>query len=89
LGYKHYYEDGFTGGIGFLGIAVALIARNQPLAVFPAALLFGFLSHAGLVVNTLLPREMVDVLTGTILLVFIASERMRTTWLRRVREVQA
>jgi simple sugar transport system permease protein len=86
LGYKHYYEDGFTGGIGFLGIAVALLARNEPLAVFPAALLFGFLSHAGLVVNTILPRELVDVLTGSILLVFIAAEAMRVRWLHRLRE---
>jgi ABC-type uncharacterized transport system permease subunit len=83
LGYKHYYEDGFTGGIGFLGIAVALVARNEPLAVFPAALLFGFLSEAGLIVNTLLPREMVDVLTGAILLVFIVAERVRVRWARR------
>ncbi len=77
LGYKGYYEDGFTGGIGFLGIAVALVARNEPLGVFPAALLFGFLAEAGLVVNTLLPREMVDVLTGAILLAFIVAERVR------------
>jgi general nucleoside transport system permease protein len=84
LGYKHYYEDGFTGGIGFLGIAVALVARNEPLAVFPAALLFGLLSEGGLVVNTLLPREMVDVLTGAILLAFIVAERVRLRALRGV-----
>ncbi len=82
LGYKHYYEDGFTGGIGYLGIAVALIARNEPLAVFPAALLFGFLSQAGLTVNTLLPREVVEILTGVILLVFIVAERRRQKGLR-------
>ena len=85
LGYKHYYEDGFTGGIGFLGIAVA---RNEPLAIFPAALLFGFLSQAGLVVNTHLPREVIDVLTGAILLVFIASDRFRSRWLRNMRAAQ-
>ncbi len=77
LGYKHYYEDGFTGGIGYMGIAVALIARNEPLAIFPAALLFGFLSHAGLTINTLLPREVVEILTGVILLIFIVAERWR------------
>jgi simple sugar transport system permease protein len=89
LGYKHYYEDGFTGGIGFLGIAVALVARNEPLAVFPAALLFGFLAEAGLIVNTHLPREMVDVLTGAILLVFITADRLRAGGLRRLREREA
>jgi len=85
LGYKHYYEDGYTGGIGFLGIAVALLARNRPLAVLPAALLFGFLSQAGFVVNTLLPREVVELLTGAILLVFIAVERLRDRHAQRWR----
>ncbi|HEX8903886.1 MAG TPA: ABC transporter permease, partial [Longimicrobiaceae bacterium] len=33
LGYKHYYEDGFAGGAGFLGIAVALVGRNDPVGV--------------------------------------------------------
>jgi general nucleoside transport system permease protein len=91
LGYKHYYEDGFSGGIGFLGIAVALLARNRPLLVVPAALLFGFLSQAGLLVNTLLPREVVDILTGAILLVFIATDRLAGRWARarRAAEVAA
>ena len=30
LGYKHYYEEGFAGGAGFLGIAVALVGRHHP-----------------------------------------------------------
>jgi simple sugar transport system permease protein len=34
---------GFSGGLGWNGIAVALIARNNPLAVVPAALLFAYL----------------------------------------------
>ena len=34
---------GFSGGLGWNGIAVALIARNNPLAVIPAALLFAYL----------------------------------------------
>jgi ABC-type uncharacterized transport system permease subunit len=86
LGDKHYYEDGFTGGIGFLGIAVALLARNEPLAVLPAALLFGILSQAGFVVNSLLPRELIDILTGVILLVFISAEQWRR---RRARHASA
>ncbi|MDR2111083.1 MAG: ABC transporter permease [Spirochaetaceae bacterium] len=34
---------GFPGGLGWNAIAVALIARNRPLALFPAALIFGWL----------------------------------------------
>jgi simple sugar transport system permease protein len=34
---------GFPGGLGWNAIAVALIARNRPLALFPAALIYGWL----------------------------------------------
>jgi simple sugar transport system permease protein len=34
---------GFPGGLGWNAIAVALIARNNPLALFPAALIYGWL----------------------------------------------
>ena len=34
---------GFSGGLGWSAIAVALIARNRPLALLPAALVFGWL----------------------------------------------
>lgn len=34
---------GFSGGLGWSAIAVALIARNRPLALIPAALVFGWL----------------------------------------------
>ncbi|MGI8494159.1 MAG: ABC transporter permease, partial [Pyrinomonadaceae bacterium] len=37
LGYRHRYYDSFSGEVGFLGIAVALLGRNHPLGVFIAA----------------------------------------------------
>lgn len=33
----------FSGGLGWSAIAVALIARNKPLAIIPAALVYGWL----------------------------------------------
>ena len=41
LGYKHFFEQGFSGGVGFLGIAVALLGRNHPAGVLIAAFFFG------------------------------------------------
>ena len=35
---------GFPGGLGWSAIAVALIARNKPLALLPAALVYGWLN---------------------------------------------
>ena len=81
LGYKHCYEAGMTGGVGYLGIGVALLARNEPLHAIPSALLFGFLSYTGLAISGLVPKEAVDVLTGAVLLFVILADR----WRRRVR----
>jgi simple sugar transport system permease protein len=68
LGYKNYYEDGFTGGAGFLGIAVALIGRNNPGGVLLAALFFATLSQGGLAINAMVPKQIVEVLQGIVIL---------------------
>jgi simple sugar transport system permease protein len=68
LGYKHYDEEGFATGAGFLGIAVALVGRSHPLGIVVAALLFATLSQGGLAVNALVPKQMVDVLQAVVIL---------------------
>jgi simple sugar transport system permease protein len=68
LGYKHYYEEGFATGAGFLGIAVALVGRNHPLGILLAALLFATLSQGGLAVNALVPKQLVDILQAVVIL---------------------
>jgi ABC-type uncharacterized transport system permease subunit len=68
LGYKHYYEEGFGTGSGFIGIAVALVGRNHPVGIVVAALLFATLSQGGLAVNALVPKQMVDVLTAVVII---------------------
>ena len=76
LGYKHYYEEGFSAGAGFTGIAVALLARNRPIWIVPSAIFFGLLSYGGLVVNSIVPRELIDLTQAVILLLFIVFDRM-------------
>jgi ABC-type uncharacterized transport system permease subunit len=73
LGYKHYYEEGFATGAGFLGIAVALVGRSHPVGVGLAALLFATLSQGGLAVNALVPKQMVDVLQAVVILAVATS----------------
>jgi ABC-type uncharacterized transport system permease subunit len=68
LGYKHYYEEGFAGGSGFLGIAVALVGRNHPLGVVLAAFFFATLSQGGLAIHAFVPKQMVEVLQGVVIL---------------------
>jgi simple sugar transport system permease protein len=83
-GYKHYFEDGFSGGLGFMGIAVALLGRNHPRGVVLAALLFGTLSQGGLAVNALVPKEIVDILQAVIILAVVATSREVRVALARV-----
>ncbi len=73
LGYKHYYEEGFAAGSGFLGIAVALVGRNHPLGIIVAALLFATLSQGGLAVNALVPKQLVDILQAVVILAVATS----------------
>ena len=68
LGYKHYYEEGFAGGAGYLGIAVALVGRSHPAGVALAALLFATISQGGLAVNALVPKQFVEVLQAVVII---------------------
>jgi simple sugar transport system permease protein len=68
LGYKHYYEEGFSGGVGFMGIAVALLGRGHPGGVVIAAVLVGTLAQGGLAINAVVPKELVEVLQAVIIL---------------------
>jgi ABC-type uncharacterized transport system permease subunit len=73
LGYKGYYEDALAGGAGYLGIAVALVGRNHPLGICLAALLFATLSQGGLAIHALVPKDLVDVLQGLVIIAIAVS----------------
>ena len=89
LGYKHYYEEGFATGAGFLGIAVALVGRSHPVGIVLAALLFATLSQGGLAVNALVPKQMVDVLQAVVILAVATSVPEVRRLLRARRSVEA
>jgi general nucleoside transport system permease protein len=89
LGYKHYYEEGFAAGAGYLGIAVALVGRSNPFAIVLAALLFATLSQGGLAVNALVPKQMVDVLQAVVILAVAISVPEVRRLLRSVRRSNA
>lgn len=80
LGYRHYFQTDFSEGWGFMGIAVALLGRNHPAGVVMAALLFGALSHGGLVVNHLVPREIVGVIQAVVILTVLAGRFAAHRW---------
>ena len=86
LGYKGYYEEGFAGGSGFLGIAVALVGRNHPLGVVLAALFFATLSQGGLAIHAFVPKQMVEVLQGVVILAVAMSVPEVRAALRKARK---
>ncbi len=67
-----------AAGYGFTGILVSFLARHNPLAIVPVAILFGGLSAAGGLVQRRLamPDATVLVLQGFIFVVLLASETL-------------
>jgi simple sugar transport system permease protein len=57
LGFKGYAEDGLGAGVGFTGIAVAMLGAGRPVATLLAAVLFGALAQGGLAVNAVVPSD--------------------------------
>jgi simple sugar transport system permease protein len=74
LGVTHQTQTSFATSVGFDSIAVALLARSNPLAIIPTALLFGAMrAGAGqMQIQAGTPRELVDVLQAVILVVLVA-----------------
>jgi general nucleoside transport system permease protein len=79
LGSAHAYALDFPPGIGFIGIAVALLGRNHPIGMALAALLWGFLDNASNPLDNIgIPREIVLIMQGVIVLsVVVAYEMVR------------
>ncbi|MEU8549443.1 ABC transporter permease [Streptomyces roseoverticillatus] len=79
LGVSYNYGTDFPAGIGFTGIAIALLGRNHPIGMVAGALLWGFLDRT----STQLEfegyaQEIVGVIQGVIVLcVVIAYELVR------------
>ena len=68
LGYKGYYELGFSNNLGFTAIAVSLLARNHPIGIIFSAFLFGILDFGGLSVNEFIPKELMLVVQAVVIL---------------------
>jgi len=88
MGYKFRWRQELFLGLGFNGIAVALLGKNHPLGVVLAAILFGTLSYGGALVNIFtagkIPRELIMVIQAVIvILVVISDEIIKRLILRR------
>ncbi|WP_243354339.1 ABC transporter permease [Bacillus litorisediminis] len=84
-----FVQSAFTG-IGFDGIAVALLGGNTAIGVVIAALLFGGLNNGALTMqmNAMVPTELVDIIVA--LIIFFVGSSYLIKWLfnRRKKEVE-
>ena len=76
-----------NAGLGFSGILVAFVARQNPLAIIPVAILFGGINASGGLMQRRhdLPDATVDVFTGILFILVLASE----TFVGRIKWLQA
>lgn len=83
LGVHYRFVAGFSSGLAFTGITIALLVRNSPLGALLAALLFGVLrsGSATMEIFTDVPRDLIRVLEATI--IFFAAIEFGFGWLRR------
>jgi len=80
LGVSHNYGSTIQTGIGFAGIAVALLGRNHPLGIAAGALIFAYLSEQATPLGILagISPEIISVTQGVVVLcVVIAYEVVR------------
>jgi simple sugar transport system permease protein len=85
MGYKHYFELGFSDGIGFIGIAVALLARNNFLGIIVTSLFFGMLEYGSLTINTIVPKELSNILQAIVIIFVIMLTAVANRWFKRRR----
>ncbi len=71
MGVQHRLLLEFTGGAGFIGIAVALMGRSHPVGIVLASILFGVLFQGGTELAFEMPsitRDMIVTISGLVIL---------------------
>ncbi len=91
MGFKYRWRQELFTGLGFNGIAVALLGKNHPLGVVLAAILFGILNYGGAIVNIYtegrIPRELIMVLQAVIVIFVVISDEVVKRLIRQRRKV--
>ncbi len=83
LGVDGRFEPGFNTGLGFDGITIALLARTNPIAVIPAAVLLGAMDAGASLMQsrTSVEPEIISIIQAVILFFVAAPSVVR--WLIR------
>ncbi|MGZ5199901.1 MAG: ABC transporter permease [Telluria sp.] len=79
MGSTHYLSLNFPAGAGFIGIAIALMGRQNPVGIFLSSLLFGALIQGGFDLSLEkpnIPQETIIFIQGLIILFCGAMENL-------------
>lgn len=78
MGVQYRFTDGFSGGYGFEGIAVAALAGNNPVMVLLSAILWGGLKSGASAVNRIasIPMDVISLIQALIVVFMVAPKLM-------------
>jgi simple sugar transport system permease protein len=85
VGLNYYHTPGFSVGYGFDAIAVALLARTNPIGVIPSAILFGALRAGAtrMQFKSQIPIDIISLIQALVLILVAAPAIIR--WLYRLK----
>jgi general nucleoside transport system permease protein len=87
LGESHTYSLDFPAGLGFIGIAVALLGRNHPVGIALAALFWAFLDQSASVLTIDgIPREIAVITQASMVLSVVIVYEVVHRWGRRYQQ---
>ncbi|MDD4568800.1 MAG: ABC transporter permease [Tepidanaerobacteraceae bacterium] len=86
LGYFRYMDMDFPRGYGFDGIAVALIAQNNPFGIIASAILFGFLKRGSEGIQALLkvPMDTIVILQSLMIIFIVVITKIINDYVKRL-----